>query len=138
MGGANNKQAERLLKLFDAAKPISKWQRGCRMIGGGGDHPRPQGLVRHVFFQPFVWPKDSETHLVNDSDTVLDESKSMRTTRWTPARPRTGCSNGGSWVGECCGRCSGGLQRGGAIKFNQAEISRVASGLFKRASRMSG
>ena len=71
----NTKQAQRLLKLVDAAKPISKLAAGVPHLGGGGDHPKPQGPFVHILFQPFVWPQDSETQLANDADTLLDESK---------------------------------------------------------------
>ncbi len=130
----NNKQAERLLKLFDAAKPISKVAAGVPHVGGGGDHPKPLGPFVHVFFQPFVWPNDSETHLANDADTLLDESKFHEDNAMDARQAANGVFDGGSWVGEGADAARAAYNEAASIKFNQAEISRVASGLFKRAS----
>lgn len=66
----NNKQAERLLKSVNKAKPV-----GIPVLPQvGGDHPRPQGFFVKFLFQPYVWPEDSETLLNNDGDKLLDES----------------------------------------------------------------
>ena len=69
----NNKQAERLLKAVNRAKPMGT---PSLLHIGGGDHPKPQGFFVKFLFPPFVWPEDSETNLANDSDTLMDESKS--------------------------------------------------------------
>ena len=130
----NNKQAERLLKLFDAAKPISKLASGVPHLGGGGDHPKPQGPFVHILFQPFVWPQDSETHLANDSDTLLDESKFHEDKAMDARQAANGVFDGGSWEGEGADAARTAYNEAASIKFKQAEISRVASGLFKRAS----
>ena len=131
----NNKQAERLLKLFDAAKPISKLAAGVPHLGGGGgDHPKPQGPFVHVLFQPLVWPNDSETHLANDADTLLDESKFYEDKAMDARQAANGVFDGGSWEGEGADAARAAYNEAASIKFNQAEISRVASGLFKRAS----
>src|SRR6516165_5371811 len=71
----NNKQAERLLKLFNGAKPVEKMGTPSLPHVGGGDHPKPQGLFVKFLFQPLVWPADSETRIDNDADTLVDESK---------------------------------------------------------------
>ncbi|HUO40549.1 MAG TPA: hypothetical protein VMU34_23090, partial [Mycobacterium sp.] len=98
----NNKQAARLLKLFDAAKPISRLAIGVPHLGGGGggDHPKPQGPFVHILFQPFVWPVDSETHLANDADTLLDESKLYEDNAMDARQAANGVFDGGSWVGK--------------------------------------
>jgi hypothetical protein len=129
----NNKQAERLLKLVDGAKPISKLAAGVPHLGGG-DHPKPQGPFVHVLFQPFVWPNDSETHLANDADTLLDESKFYEDKAMDARQAANGVFDGGSWEGKGADAARAAYNKAASIKFNQAEISRVASGLFKRAS----
>ena len=45
-----------------------------------------------------------------------------------------GVFDGGSWEGEGADAARAAYNEAASIKFNQAEISRVASGLFKRAS----
>ena len=130
----NNKQAERLLKLFDAAKPISKLASGVPHLGGGGDHPKPQGPFVHILFQPFVWPQDSETHLANDADTLLDESKFHEDNAMDARQAANGVFDGGSWEGKGADAARTAYNEAASIKFKQAEVSRVASGLFKRAS----
>ncbi|UGT99232.1 hypothetical protein LTQ55_12135 [Mycobacterium intracellulare] len=132
----NNKQAERLLKLFDAAKPISKLAVGVPHLdgGGGSDHPKPQGPFVHILFQPFVWPVDSETHLANDADTLLDESKLYEDNAMDARQAANGVFDGGSWVGKSADAARTAYNEAASIKFRQAEVSRVASGLFKRAS----
>jgi hypothetical protein len=131
----NNKQAERLLKLFDATKPMSKLASGLPHLGGGGgDHPKPQGPYVHVLFQPFVWPQDSETHLANDADTLLDESKLFEDNAMDARQAANGVFDGGSWVGEGADAARTAYNEAAATKFHQADISRVASGLFQRAS----
>ena len=130
----NNKQAERLLKLFEAAKPISKLASGVPHLGRGSDHPKPQGPFVHILFQPFVWPNDSETHLANDSETLLDESKFHEDKAMDARQAANGVFDGGSWEGEGADAARTAYNEAASIKFNQAEISRVASGLFKRAS----
>lgn len=131
----NNKQAERLLKLFDVTKPISKLASGVpHPGGGGGDHPKPQGPYVHVLFQPFVWPQDSESHLANDADTLLDESKLFEDNAMDARQAANGVFDGGSWVGEGADAARTAYNEAASIKFHQADISRVASGLFQRAS----
>lgn len=132
----NSKQAERLLKLFDAAKPISKLAIGVPHLGGGGgsDHPKPQGPFVHILFQPFVWPVDSETHLANDADTLLDESKLYEDNAMDARQAANGVFDGGSWVGKSADAARTAYNEAASIKFRQAEVSRIASGLFKRAS----
>jgi hypothetical protein len=132
----NNKQAERLLKLFDAAKPISKLAIGVPHLGGGAgsDHPKPQGPFVHILFQPFVWPVDSETHLANDADTLLDESKMYEDNAMEARQAANGVFDGGSWVGKSADAARTAYNEAASIKFRQAEVSRIASGLFKRAS----
>lgn len=131
----NNKQAERLLKLFDAAKRISKLASGVPHLGGGGgDHPKPQGPFVHILFQPFVWPQDSETHLANDADTLLDESKLYEDNAMDARQAANGVFDGGSWVGKSADAARTAYNEAASIKFKQAEVSRIASGLFKRAS----
>ena len=122
------------MKLFDAAKPISKLASGVPHLGGGGDHPKPQGPFVHILFQPFVWPKDSETHLANDSETLMDESKFHEDKAMDARQAANGVFDGGSWEGEGADAARAAYNEAASIKFNQAEISRVASGLFKRAS----
>ena len=129
----NNKQAERLLKLFDAAKPISKLAAGVPHLGGGGgsDHPKPQGPFVHILFQPFVWPVDSETHLANDADTLLDESKLYEDNAMDARQAANGVFDGGSWVGKSADAARTAYNEAASIKFRPAEISRVASGLVQ-------
>ena len=116
-----------------AAKPISKLAAGVPHLGGG-DHPKPQGPFVHVLFQPLVWPNDSETHLANDADTLLDESKFYEDKAMDARQAANGVFDGGSWEGEGADAARAAYNEAASIKFNQAEISRVASGLFKRAS----
>ncbi len=130
----NNKQAERLLKLFDAAKPISKLASGVPHLGGGGDHPKPQGPFVHILFQPLVWPQDSETHLANDSETLMDESKFHEDKAMDARQAANRVFDGGSWEGEGADAARTAYNEAASTKFKQAEISRIASGLFKRAS----
>jgi hypothetical protein len=130
----NNQQAARLLKLFDPAKSISKLASGVPHIGGGGDHPKPQGPFVNILFQPFVWPQDSETHLANDADALMEESKSFEDNAMDVRQAASGVFEGGSWVGEGADAAYEAYKDAAAIKFHQAEISRVASGLVQRAS----
>ncbi|WP_204815297.1 hypothetical protein [Mycobacterium riyadhense] len=129
----NNKQAERLLNLFNAAKPMSNLTSGVPHLGGG-DRPRPQGQFVHVLFQPFVWPEDSETQLARDSDTLLDESKLYEDKAMDARQAASRVFDGGSWVGESADAAQAAYNEAAAIKDHQAEVSRVAAGLFKRAS----
>ena len=87
-----------------------------------------------MLFQPFVWPNDSETHLANDADTLLDESKFYEDKAMDARQAANGVFDGGSWEGEGADAARAAYNEAASIKFNQAEISRVASGLFKRAS----
>ena len=100
----------------------------------GGDHPKPQGPFVHILFQPFVWPVDSETHLANDADTLLDESKLYEDNAMDARQAANGVFDGGSWVGKSADAARTAYNEAASIKFRQAEVSRVASGLFKRAS----
>jgi len=129
----NNKQAERLLKLFGPAKPIAKMAGPVPHVGGG-DHPKPQGPLVHMLFQPFVWPQDSETHLANDADILLAESKFYEDKAMDARQAASGVFDGGSWEGQGADAARAAYNEAASIKFNQAEVSRVASGLFKRAS----
>lgn len=130
----NNKQAERLLKLFGSAKPMSNLTSGLPHLGSGGDHPRPQGQFVRVLFQPFVWPQDSETQLANDSDTLLDESKLYEDKAMDARQAANGVFDGGSWEGESADAARTAYNEAASTKFKQAETSRTASGLFRRAS----
>lgn len=130
----NKQQAERLLKLFTAAKPISRLPSGVPGTGGIGDHPKPQGQFVHALFQPFVWPQDSETHLAHDADTLLDESKLFEDKGMDARQAANGVFDGGSWVGTSADAARAAYHEAAALKFKQAETSRTASGLFKRAS----
>ena len=130
----NSKQAERLLKLSDAANLISKMAAGMPRTGGGADQPKPQGPFVHILFQPFVWPQDSETHLANDADILLAESKFYEDKAMDARQAASGVFDAGSWVGESAAAARTAYNAAASIKFNQAEISRVASGLFERAS----
>ena len=128
----NNKQAERLLKGVNRAKPVGTPPLPLTHIGGG-DHPRPQGLFVKFLFPPFVWPEDSETHLFADSDTLMDESKSFEDNAMDVQQAANGVLNGGSWVGESADGAYEAYKEAAAIKFHQADISKAASGLFKSA-----
>ncbi|WP_156670998.1 MULTISPECIES: hypothetical protein [unclassified Mycobacterium] len=131
----NNKQAERLLKLFSApAKSISKAAGGIPATGVGGDHPPPQGPFVHLLFQPFVWPHDSETHLNSDADKWMDEANAFDDSGDDVRQAANGVLDGGSWVGKGADAAREAYKEAAAIKYHQADISRVASGLFRRAS----
>lgn len=131
----NNKQAERLLKLFGApAKSISKAASGALPGGVGGDHPPPQGPFVHFLFQPYVWPQDSETHLNSDADKWMEEAKAFDDSGDDVRQAANGVFDGGSWVGKGADAAGEAYKEAAAIKYHQADISRVASGLFKRAS----
>jgi len=130
----NNKQAERLLKLFNRAKPVEKTRTPSLPHVGGGDHPRPRGFFVNFLFQPLVWPEDSETRLDNDGDTLLDESKFNEDKGMDAHQAARGVFDGGSWVGESADAAYASYKEAAALKFHQADISRVASGLFKRAA----
>lgn len=131
----NNKQAERLLKLFGGpAKSISKVASGVPHVGVGGDHPKPQGPFVHLLFQPFVWPQDSETHLNSDADKWMDEANAFDDSGDDVRQAANGVLDGGSWVGKGADAAREAYKEAAAIKYHQADISRVASGLFKRAS----
>ena len=130
----NNKQAERLLKLFGTANAISKMAAGMPHTGGRADHPKPQGPFVSLLFQPFVWPVDSETNLAADSDTLMDESKFYEDRAMDIRQAIGRVFDGGSWEGEGADAARAAYNEAAAIKFHQAEIGRVASGLFKRAS----
>ncbi len=130
----NNQQAERLLKLFTAAKPISRLPSGVPGTGGTGDHPKPQGQFVHVLFQPFVWPQDSETQLARDADALLDESKLFEDNGMDARQAANGVFDGGSWVGKSADAARAAYHEAASLKFKQAETSRTASSLFQRAS----
>lgn len=131
----NNKQAERLLKLFSApAKSVSKAGSEISAAGVGGDHPRPQGPFVHLLFQPFVWPQDSETHLKSDADKWMDEANAFDDSGDDVRQAANGVLDGGSWVGKGADAAREAYKEAAAIKYHQADISRVASGLFRRAS----
>ena len=87
-----------------------------------------------MLFQPFVWPNDSETHLANDADTLLDESKFYEDKAMDARQAANGVFDGGSWEGKGADAARAAYNEAASIKFSQAEVSRVASGLFKRAS----
>ncbi|WP_232538319.1 hypothetical protein [Mycobacterium intracellulare] len=127
----NNKQAERLLKVVNRG-PLRNIQPPS-LPHLGSDHPRPQGPFVNFLFQPNVWPEDSETRLFNDSDALLDESKVHEGNGMDAQQAANGVLNGGSWVGKSADAAYEAYKEAVAIKFHQAEISRVASGLFKRA-----
>lgn len=130
----NNKQAERLLRLFNGAKPVEKMGTPSLPHIGGGDHPKPQGLFVNFLFQPFVWPVDSETRIDNDADTLLDESKLFEDNGMDALQASNGVFDGGSWVGKSADAARAAYSEAASLKFHQADISKVASGLFKRAS----
>ncbi|WP_133058049.1 hypothetical protein [Mycolicibacterium vulneris] len=130
----NNKQAERLLNLFTPAKALSKLPSGVPHIGGGGDHPKPQGPFVHILFQPFVWPADSETLLTGDADMLKDASKSFDNAAMDVQQAANGVLNGGSWVGKSADAAYEAYKQAAAIKFHQADISGAASDFIKRAA----
>lgn len=130
----NNKQAERLLKLFSPAKSISKLPSAVPHIGGGGDHPKPQGPFVHILFQPFVWPTDSETLMNGDADMLKDASKSFDDAAMDVQQAANGVLNGGSWVGKSADAAYEAYKEAAAIKFRQADISGSASEFIKRAA----
>lgn len=118
----NDKQAERLLNLLNAAKPISKLASGAPHLGGGGDHPKPQGQFVHVLFQPFVWSQDSETQLAHDADTLLDESTLYEDKAMEARQAASRVFDGGSWVGESADAAQSAYNDVAAIKDHQAEV----------------
>lgn len=130
----NNKQAERLLKLFNGAKPFEKTGTPSLPHVSGGDHPKPQGLFVNFLFQPLVWPVDSETRIDNDADTLLDESKLFEDNGIDALQASNGVFDGGSWVGKSADAARAAYSEAATLKFHQADISKVASDLFKRAS----
>lgn len=128
----NNKQAERLLKLFTPAKATSALPSGVPHIGG--DHPKPQGPFVHVLFQPFVWPADSETLMNGDADMLKDASKSFDNAAMDVQQAANGVLNGGSWEGKSADAAYEAYKQAAAIKFHQADISGAASDFIKRAA----
>lgn len=127
----NNKQAERLLRVVSRG-PVRNIQPPS-LPHLGSDHPRPQGPFVNFLFQPNVWPEDSETRLFNDAGTLSDESKSFEGDAMDAQQAANGVLNGGSWVGKSADAAYEAYKEAVSIKFRQAEISKVASGLFKRA-----
>lgn len=127
----NDEQAERLLKAVNRAKPA-----GIPSLPhvGGGDHPKPQGFFAKFLFQPYVWPEDSETLLDNDGDKLLSESKLAEDKAMDACHAANGVFDGGSWVGESADAARAAYSEAVSLKFHQAEVSRVASDLIKRAS----
>lgn len=131
----NNKQAERLLNLFNAAKPISKLTSGLPHFGGGGDHPKPQGPFVHILLPPFVWPADSETLMKSDADMLKSASRSFDDAAMDVRQAANSVLNGsGSWVGESADAAYAAYQEAVSIKFHQAEVSSTASDLIGRAA----
>lgn len=129
----NNKQAERLLKLFTPAKSISGLPSGVPHVGGG-DHPKPQGPFVHILFQPFVWPADSETLMNGDADMLKDAQKTFDNAAADVQQAANGVLQGGSWVGKSADAAYESYKQAAAIKFHQADISGAASDLIKRAA----
>lgn len=127
----NNKQAERLLRVVSRGPARSIQPPSLPHLGS--DHPRPQGAFVRFLFQPYVWPEDSETRFLNDSDTLSGESKSFEGDAMDAQQAADGVLNGGSWVGKSADAAYESYKEAVSIKFHQAEISKVASGLFKRA-----
>ena len=64
----------------------------------------------------------------------MDESKFHEDKAMDARQAANGVFDGGSWEGEGADAARTAYNEAASIKFNQAEISRVASGLFKRAS----
>lgn len=126
----NNKQAERLLKSVNKPKPVET----PVLPHVGGDHPRPQGFFVKFLFQPYVWPEDSETLLNNDGDKLLDESNFHEDKAMDARQASNGVFDSGAWVGESADAARAAYSEAASLKFHQAEISRVASGLIKRAA----
>lgn len=126
----NNKQAERLLKSVNQAKPVGT----PALPHVGGDHPRPQGIFVKFLFQPYVWPEDSETLLNNDGDKLLDESNFHEDKAMDARQASNGVLDSGAWVGESADAARAAYSEAASLKFHQADISRVASGLIKRAA----
>lgn len=71
--------------------------------------------------------------MFNDAGTLSDESKSFEGDAMDAQQAANGVLNGGSWVGKSADAAYEAYKEAVSIKFRQAEISKVASGLFKRA-----
>ena len=132
----NNDQAAKLLKLLDASKPFEA-MRSMPSVPhiGGGDHPVPQGQFVTFLFQPFVWPADSETGLASDAQTLGDEAKTLESAGEDVRSYALKTIDGGLWVGEGADAAREAYMELASMKFGQADVSRVGSGLVLRASQ---
>ncbi|ETA90038.1 hypothetical protein [Mycobacterium avium] len=70
----------------------------------------------------------------SDADKWMEEAKAFDDSGDDVRQAANGVFDGGSWVGKGADAAGEAYKEAAAIKYHQADISRVASGLFKRAS----
>jgi hypothetical protein len=131
----NNKQAARLLKLLDTAKPVQQMSVPHPSPPHvAGDHPPPQGLFVGLLFGPFVWPVDSETELANDSETARKNFKFVEEMA-VAARDSARHVFDNYWTaGEGAEAAAEAYKKAAAAKFDEAEVWKVAWPLLGRVS----
>jgi hypothetical protein len=73
MNAARSAEAEKLLDMLTAAKPINPdgFVPGVGMPGGG-DIPKPLGLYTYALISPDVWPSESESKLKEAADQLAN------------------------------------------------------------------
>jgi len=130
----NNKQAAKLLRVFDQSATTPLERMSVPSFPQGGDHPIPQGMFVGLLFSPLVWPVDSETELATEAEALGREERFHEQQGNEVHRLSQQVFNDSWTAGEGAEAAEAAYRAMAAARFDQADVAGFAKKLVARVS----